>query len=45
MEVYGMAEVLVCERTPRKIDSGSMRDIKRNSSVGTVIAQLFNKQG
>jgi len=41
MEVYGMAEVLVRERTPRKIDGGSMRDIKRNSSVGTVIAQLF----
>jgi len=45
MEVYEMAEVLLCERTPRKIDSGSMRDIKRNSSVGTVIAQLFNKYG
>ena len=38
-----MAEVLLSERTPRKIDRGSMRDIKRNSSVGTVIAQLFNK--
>jgi hypothetical protein len=30
MEVYGMAEVLLSETTLRKIDSGSMRDIKRN---------------
>ena len=43
MEVYGIAEVLHGDRTPRKMASGSMRDIKRNSSVGTVIAQLFNK--
>jgi hypothetical protein len=44
-EIYGMAEVLLSLRTPRKIDSGSMRDIKCNSSVGTVTAQLFNKYG
>jgi hypothetical protein len=45
MEVYGMAEVLHSERTSRKIDSGSMRDIKNNSNVGNVTAQLFNKYG
>jgi hypothetical protein len=45
VEDYGIAEVLLSQRAPRKIDSGSMRDIKRNSSVGTVIAQLFNKYG
>jgi hypothetical protein len=45
MEVYGMADVVLSKRTPRKIDSGNMSDIKRNSSVGTVIARLFNKYG